>query len=534
MRFPHLIASCLLLAAAAYGQWGGELRMALHSEPRTLHPLLAEDEASDTIRYLTAGVLVRVNRVTQRPEAALAESWKILEGGRTIRFQLRPGVRFSDGTPFTADDVVHTIETVTDPNLHSPVGDTFRFGTGPVRARAEGDGAVTIRFPAPLAGGAGLFDQVAILSRRSPLKEGAVLGPFRVGTRKPGAYVVLERNPNYWKIEGGKRLPYLDSIRLDILQNRDTEFLRFRRGEIHLLSSLDPEQFEELSRENPPLARDAGPALDNELLWFNLSASAPVPAYRKEWFAARDFRGAVSHALRRDDLCRVVYRGHAVPGTGPFPPANLFWFNRKLTPPAFDPDLARRLLTGAGFRLSGGKLADRAGHPVEFSLVTNAGNKARERMAAMIQQDLAALGMRMNIVTLDFPSLLERISKSMQYEACLLGLNNVDLDPSGQMNLWLSSSSHHPWNPRQSSPATPWEAEIDRLMRAQSSTADATRRKALFDRVQEIAWEESPILYLLNKNALVAVSPALGNARPSMLYPRVIWNIDEIYLKGGR
>jgi len=78
-------------------------------------------------------------------------------------------------------------------------------------------------------------------------------------------------------------------------------------------------------------------------------------------------------------------------------------------------------------------------------------------------------------VTLDFASLLERISKSMQYEACLLGLNNVDLDPDGQMNLWLSSSTNHAWNPKQSKPETPWEAEIDRLMRAQAASAGDQR-----------------------------------------------------------
>jgi len=137
-------------------------------------------------------------------------------------------------------------------------------------------------------------------------------------------------------------------------------------------------------------------------------------------------------------------------------------------------------------------------------------------------------------VTLDFPSLLERIGKTMQYESCLLGLNNGDVDPDSQMNVWLSSSSNHAWNPRQASPATPWEAEIDRLMKAQASEAVAARRKALFDRVQEIVWEQAPIIYVLNRNALVAVAQPLGNVRPSVLAPRVIWNIDEIYLAGTR
>jgi peptide/nickel transport system substrate-binding protein len=535
MKMTIFVLPAVLLAAGQTSQqWGGELRMSLHSEPRTLNPALVDDEDSDTIRYLTGGVLVRVNRLTQQPEPALARSWKILDGGKTVRFQLREGISFSDGTPFTADDVVYTVEVLMDPNLHSPVGDSLRNGSEPVRASAEGPNTVAIRFPAPLAGGVALFDGVAMMSRRSPLKEAAVLGPFHIAGRQPGAYLRLERNPRYWKTQAGRRLPYLDSIRLDILQNRDAEFLRFRRGELHLISSLDPDRFQELSHDKPETVKDAGPSLENEFVWFNLSPTAPIPPNEREWFAARNFRLAVSHAIRRDDLCRVVYHGHAAPGVGPFPPANLFWFNRKLKPHAYDLDLARRLLTEAGFRSEGGRLRDRAGRPVEFSIIYNAGNKARERMAAMLQQDLAALGIRLNIVPLDFPSLLDRISKTMQYEACLLGLNNVDLDPDGQMNVWLSSSSNHPWNPREPSPATPWEAEVDRLMKTQAAEPVAARRKQAFDRVQEVVWNEAPVIYLLNRNALVAASPALANLHPSVVYPRLIWNIDEIFLAGGK
>jgi peptide/nickel transport system substrate-binding protein len=176
-----------------------------------------------------------------------------------------------------------------------------------------------------------------------------------------------------------------------------------------------------------------------------------------------------------------------------------------------------------------GVLKDRDGHAVEFSLITNAGNKYRERMAAMIQQDLSGIGVKLNIVTLDFPSLIERITRSFDYEACLLGLINNDLDPnSSQMNVWLSSGENHQWNPSQKTPATPWEAEIDKLMHEQATNLDARKRKAAFDRVQEIAWEQEPFIYLVNRNALSAVSPNARNVHPVVLRPQVYWNIDEI------
>ncbi|PWU01180.1 MAG: hypothetical protein C5B51_23470 [Terriglobia bacterium] len=532
MRSAALFFLVALNAAGSGPQWGGELRFCIRSQPRSLHPALADSESAETFRYLTGGVLIRVNRVTQEIEPELAASWNVSKDGRSIVFHLRTGVCFSDGTPFSADDVAYTMQVLMDPNLHSPAGDSFRSGSAPIQTIVRDKSTVEIRFPEPIAGALRLFDQVAILSRNSPLHEAAVLGPFRLAELKAGSYLQLTRNPNYWKTDGVRRLPYLDAVRLKIQQNRELELLRFERGELDLLSGMDAEQFARIVSRGKAWFRDAGPALEGEILWFNLNPSAPLPDYEKRWFASRNFRRAISHAIRREDLCRVIYEGHAQAGVGPFSAANRFWFNQKLKPHAFDLRRAQELLAADGFRKEGGTLRDSAGHIVEFSVITNSGNRARERAAAMIQQDLAALGIRLNVVTLDFPALVQRITGTFRYETCLLGLVNVDLDPNGQMNVWLSSGAHHPWNPNQTSPATTWEAEIDRLMRAQAANMDPGRRKTLFDRVQEIVWEEAPVLYLLNMNALVAASPALHNLAPAVLRPQLVWNVDRLYLEG--
>jgi peptide/nickel transport system substrate-binding protein len=515
-------------------QWGGELRFCIRSNPRSLHPALVDNDSAETFRYLTGGVLVRVNRVTQEMEPELATSWKVENGGRRIVFHLREGVRFSDGTPFSADDVAFTMQTLMDPALHSPTGDSFRSGSGRVEAAVKDARTVAIVFPEPMPGALRLFDQVAILSRQSKLKEAASLGPFRPAEHKPGSYILLTRNPNYWKTENGRRLPYLDSVRLEIQQNRDLELMRFERGELHLLAGMDAEQYARVAAAGKAWYGDAGPTLEGELLWFNQSPAAPLPEHMKRWFQSRNFRLAMSHAIRRADLCRVLYGGHAQPGVGPFSAANKFWFNQKLKAHEFDLKASDRLLAADGFRKDRGALRDAGGRAVEFSVITNSGNRLRERAAAMIQQDLAALGIKLNIVTLDFPSLLERIGQSFRYEACLLGLVNVDLDPNGELNVWMSSGANHPWNPNQKAPATPWEAEIDRLMRAQASAQEPARRKALFDRVQEIVWEEAPVLYLVNTDALVAASPSLRNLQPSPLRPQLLWNVDRLYFEGRK
>jgi peptide/nickel transport system substrate-binding protein len=148
----------------------------------------------------------------------------------------------------------------------------------------------------------------------------------------------------------------------------------------------------------------------------------------------------------------------------------------------------------------------------------------------MVQEDLGKLGIKANVVTLDFPSLVERISQRFNYEAAMLGFRNVDLDPNGQMNIWLSSAENHAWNPQQKSPETAWEAEIDRLMHAQASSADPKKRKESFDRVQEIVAEQAPFIYLVNQNALSAVSSAVEGANPGILSPQTFWNAERLTL----
>jgi peptide/nickel transport system substrate-binding protein len=523
----------LFLAAATIVN-GTELRLTLHSEPKTLDPWLAADESAEAIQYLTEGVLIRVNRFTQQSEPELATGWKISDNGMRITFQLRPDVKFPDGSAFTAQDVVRSFERLLDPNLHSPIAETFKTDRGSVKLLAEGTYTVVAQFPTPAASIEKLFDQVAIVSAKAPQRPCPGLGAFLISERRPGVSIQLQRNPAYWRRDlEGKALPRVDSIRFEIEQNRDLELLRFRRGEVDLIDKLTPELFDRLATEAPGSAIDAGPTLDSEFLWFNQAHRAPLPDATKQWFQSAGFRRAVSLAVNRADLCRIVYHGHATPASGPVSPTNKLWFNQRLTPEPFNPAAALQQLAADGFRLEAGVLRDRRGARVEFSIITNSGSKTRERMAVMVQQDLAELGMKITIVTLDFPSLIERITRTLDYEACLLGLVNVDADPIELMNVLLSSASNHPWNPSQKTPETSWEAEIDRLMLAQAATAEHSERKKRFDRVQEILREQSPVIYLLHPNALVAVSPRIAGAKPTAFFPHTFWNAELLRVGTG-
>jgi peptide/nickel transport system substrate-binding protein len=258
-----------------------------------------------------------------------------------------------------------------------------------------------------------------------------------------------------------------------------------------------------------------------------------LPEYEKAWFQNQSFRVAVSEAIHRSDLARIAYDGHATPAYSFISIANQLWYNHDLKYPHESTADANRMLAASGFHRSGNQLYDASGHPVKFSILTNSGNPARQKMAAMIQQDLAALGMQVTIVALDFPALIERLLHKQDYEACLLGLSDVEPDPSSEMNIWMSSSPNHQWNPSQKTPATPWEAEIDKEMQIQASSSLQHDRKVAVDRVQQIVADQQPFIYLLYPSALQAISPQLKGVQPAILSPGPFWNIEFIRRQGG-
>jgi peptide/nickel transport system substrate-binding protein len=524
-----MLAVMCAMAPLARAQNGGVLHFCLHGEPKTFNPILVDDEAAENIRYLTGGVLIRLNRQTQALEPALATSWHLSKDGRTIQLQLRKGLRFSDGTPFSSEDVAYTFKALMDPQMHSPTGDAFRSGEGAVDIKTPSPDSVTITFPARVAGLERALDQVAILSAHSAKKEMAVMGPFYVSEYKAGSYVELARNPNYWKHDAkGQALPYLDGIHLDIQRNRDIELLRFERGELQLINRLDAQSYKRLEKDNAATVHDSGAGLDSDFLWFNESPTAPTPEFKRAWFRMTEFRKAISLAINRDDLCRIALGGYAKPAFGPVSPANQFWFDSAIPAPKYDPQGALRLLAQAGFRFAHDELRDKAGNPVGFTLLTTSGNTVREKMAAMMQQDLSQIGIKVSIVTLDMPSLIERMTRTFDYEACLFGFANTDLDPNGQMTVWMSSGDNHQWNPNQKTPATEWEAQLDKVMREQASALTEQERKKKFDEAQQIIYEQQPFIYLVNRDVLTAFSQSLAGAAPTVLTPPAFWNAEEL------
>jgi peptide/nickel transport system substrate-binding protein len=506
----------------------GEIAWAIHYDPKTFDPAKVDEQASELVRYLTGGVLFRLNRQTQEPEPQLAESFRVSDQGRLIAVRLREGLRFSDGSSLTSADVAWSLRRVLAPSTGAVVAEEF---LSPREVVVDTPDKLTLRLhlPKPVIGIAKIFDEIAIEPANRPSEGRVTSGPFTVTGYKQGQYVRLSRNPHYWRRDNaGGPLPYATGIRLDILNSREQEISLFLRGEYDLIDGLSPDYYAILAQKSPRSVRDLGASLNTEQLWFNQSSRAALPEFEIAWFRNKTLRVAVSEAIHRADLARIAYSGHATPAFSFISPANTLWHNNNLKYPHENTADAVRMLAEAGFHRSGTQLYDSSGHPVKFSILTNSGNAARQKMAVLIQQDLAAIGMQVTIVALDFPALIERLLHKQDYEACLLGLSDVDADPSSMMNLWISSSPNHQWNPSETTPATEWEAEIDKQMNLQASSSSQRIRKLAVDRVQQIVADQQPFIYLVYPNALQAISPQLEGVQPAILSPGPVSNIDAI------
>jgi peptide/nickel transport system substrate-binding protein len=547
-----------LVVKGERGKRGGRLVASLRSDPKTFNPLLVRDSASRSIVELLMSDLVHINRLTHLTEPSLAKSWEVSDDGLRYTLELRKGLCFSDGHPLDADDVVFTFTAYLDETLAAPQRDLLVIGGKPIEVRKLSSHRVELEIAEPYGAGERLFDLIAILPRHlleTAYRQGnlagvwgpdaspgaiAGLGPFRLKEYISGQSLLLERNPCYWKTdEAGERLPYFDEILFLISSGEPADVLRFRSGEIHLVSGLGAQSYDAISKENQDgryQLHDLGPGLEYTLLFFNLNdLSGPGHAEirrKQTWFRSTTFRRAISSAIDRASLVDLVYQGRAAPLASHVSPGNKLWRNPALSAPAYDVSKSRELLRSDGFRWSeSGTLLDAGGDSVSFSILVGAGNPARAMIATLLQDDLKKIGIEVQVVTVDFTSLLDRIFGSFDYEASILALGSSDVDPTAELATLLTGGEMHVWRLGEGPAATQWEAEMDRLMLRQMTSTDSSERRLLYNRVQEIVASELPIVPLVSPHVLVGADRRIGNFRPAVLAPYLLWNVEQLFFR---
>jgi peptide/nickel transport system substrate-binding protein len=446
---------------------------------------------------------------------------------------------------------VFSFRATYDEKTGSFLRDSLLVGGKPLAVSAPDAATVVVAFPAPFGPGIRLLDNLPILPRHK--LEGALaagtlakawdvstapsemtgLGPFVLQSYAPGQRLVFARNPRYWRTDAkGGRLPALDTLTLEIVPDQNAEMLALQTGQVDFTQTeVRPEDYATLKKAADAgklTITDVGVGLDADTFWLNLQPNRPAAASRP-WLLRSELRRAIAHAVDRQAFVETVFLGAAVPVDGPVTPGNHRWHAPELPHARHDAAEARRLLAGLGLsdRNGDGLLEDRAGNRAGFTLLTRKGNTALERGAAFIAEELKRVGLAVDVAALEVGALIDRVDRG-EYEAVYFQLVVTDVDPALNLDLWRSSGAMHIWNPGQSSPATPWEREIDQLMARQVGSLDQAERKALFDQVQAIVARELPMIQFAAPRIYIATSTRVVNATPALLRPALLWNAETI------
>lgn len=567
-----LLALLAAIAAAAFFTWkalirpgsgpeaapsqGGRVVATYRSEPRSFNRYVAPHGAEDLIARLVHATLVRVVRTTGAVEPRLAREWTTSPDGLTWTFKLQEGVTFSDGTPFTAADVVFSFRALYDPRVNSEIAKSLLIGGVPMQARAMDAHTVVIIFPGPYGPGISLLDALPILPEHklkaaldagtfreawgvtTPLSDIAGLGPFVIKEYVPGQRLVFERNARFWKRDAaGRQLPYLDEVEVQFAPDQNAEVVRLQAGEADLMTDRvrveDLSSLQELSKQGAIALHAAGVSIAPDMLWFNLTPGAKVAADRP-WLQHEELRHAISQAVNRTTFVNTVFLGEAVEVSGPITPGHGDWFLPDLPRPAFDPAQATKRLASIGLvdRNGDGLLDDARGRTAGFSVLTQKGHSVRERSAAVIQEQLRKIGLKVDVVSLEDRSMIAQFGAG-NYDAIYFAIEFDSLDPGRHPDFWLSSGPFHVWNAGQASPSSYWEARIDDLTKAQSTTIDPAERRRLFAEAQRVFAEHEPVLYFAAPKVTVASSARVHGVAASILQPNVLWNAEMLYIASG-
>lgn len=557
----------MTVATEQIGHVGGRFVMAVTSAPKTFNPVLSNESSSnDIIQRMFVG-LAEYDNARHVDYPMLAKSWDVSPDRLTWTFHLRRGLKFSDGHPLTAADVVFSFAVAQDSVLHPSYQDLVRIDGKPLEVSAPDSMTVVVRSPRPHTMMLASVSAVRVLPRHvlEPMWKAGTLasafgtgvapeslvtsGAWRLQQYVPGEKTVLAPNPYWFGVDAkGTRLPYLDELVLLQVPDQNTAALKFKAGEVDGLENVKPEDYP--SYQDGQAAGnyrlyDLGPSLTSTFFWFNLNrvrepakgqkVGDPVVGKMKfAWFDDPRFRRAVSMAIDRDAIIKSIYFGQGRKNWSMMTAGTGQWFDPTMTGPDYDPEGARRLLAEIGMkdRNGDGVVEDAAGHPVAFTIKTNGDSQNRVQMMNFVRDDLAKVGIRCTPQSVEINSLTNNLRKDYQYDAILLGLgSSVPPDPAMSANVYRSRGATHFWNMKQPAPATPAEASMDSLIELIMTRSDPAERKQAFAEITRVWNQEVFTIWLPIPIVRVPVRNTFGNVQPTIVPHRLLWNIDRVFAR---
>ena len=486
----------------------------------TLLPPLASDAPSHAISSLIYNGLVRYDG-DLNTIGDLAESWDISPDGLTITFKLRRGVKWQDGAPFTAKDVLFTYQVMVYPKTPTAYsGDYLQVK----KAEAPDDFTFRVTYSQPFAPALGSWT-LNILPRhllegkditKSPLARNPIgTGPYRFHEWQAQEKIVLAYNPDYF--EGRVYLNgYIYLIKPDLA----TMFLELKAGNIDRMG-LTPLQYTRQT-EYPKFNR-----MYNKYRYIPFSYIYLGYNLEDERFKDRRVRQALTYAINKKEIIEGVLMGLGQESYGPYKPGAWF-YNPDVPKFSYNPAKAKELLAAAGWQPGPDGILAQNGKPFEFTILTNQGNDIRVRAAEIIQRRLQEVGIRVRIRTVEWATFIKEFIEKGHFEAVLLGWN-TGLDPD-QYDIWHSSKTKpgelnfiHYNNP-----------EVDKLLEEGRHTFDKEKRRRAYFRLQEILAEDQPYTFLFVPDALPAISKRFRGIKPAAAgidYNFTKWYVPKAWQK---
>lgn len=540
------------------GTPGGTFVFATSHEPTTFNPYSPAFASHELTSLLFSG-LIRIDGATGETAPCLAKRWERSADGTSWTFHLHPGLRWSDSTAVTADDVVFTFVDIVQGIESVRTGVADRLGLCGDSISVEALDSLTVRFtlsrpcavfleeltlpvlPRHIVGRYvrdGRFDRAMHLASAADSVVGT--GPFIVASYIPTRRVVLARNPCYHEHDrAGNRLPYLDSIVCELLPEENTKQVRFRGGDL--------DYYQARGRDYELLVEDSGASYDIYCLGPSRSATAfvlnlttdedsaagaaPIGPVKQRWFADVLVRRALSCAVDREHIVSTIMHGAGFVQELPGTTADSLGLPVAGTAIGYDTARARELLAQAGFRDTDndGVLEDGNGDALAFTVLANSGNVMRVSVAEQVCRDFGAVGVRAILQLVDYAALRQRLTAPpYAWEAAVVGLE-LPLDPLAGWRVWHSSGRLHLWHPSSNRPVRPWERRLDSILTAALSETDQAQRRQLYAQWQSVIEQNVPMVLTGVPERILCISKRFGNVNPSLV-GGLLHNIDEIYV----
>jgi peptide/nickel transport system substrate-binding protein len=542
------------------------------SDPKTFNAALSQ-ESPNIFGYTYEGLLT-ANGLTGEIEPALARSLpEVSADKKRLVFTLRSGLKWSDGHPLTADDVVFTFNQIYfNEKIPTSTRDVFQIGEsgGLPQVKKIDDLRVEFLLPepfSPILRSLGSEILPAHVLRESIEKTDAsgnpeflslwgtdtapekivVNGMYRLKEYIPSQRAIFEKNPYYWRKDArGKHQPYIDKVVWQIVENQDTQLLQFRSGGLSSVS-VAPQYFSLLKREEKRgnfTIYGGEPDLGTTFISFNLNKGKDINGkplvnpIKSAWFNSLEFRKAIAHAIDRQTMVNNIYRGLGSLQNSPIPFASPYYLSPEAGLPTYEynPQKSKELLLGAGFKYnSKGELLDAKGNRVRFTLLTNAGNQIREAIGSQIKQDLRQIGIQVDFTPIDFNTLVTKLKDTLDWECHLIGFTG-GIEPHGGSTIWSTDGRLHAFNQNREDPPisdreiSDWEQEISQLYIQGAQEFDEAKRKKIYQRTQTLAQENLPFIYLVNQFSMAAVRNDIQTIQYSSL-GGAFWNLHELKIQ---